>query len=154
MKHLYCNHCKLTINHGSSKHEATKLHHSEEVKSYTICRTVWKSFSPARVWNCQEQYPSLAKKQGKGIHELMATGRQKKLSEELMCQWIGEAWRDIPREMITSSFLKCGITNSLDCSEDDFVFNSSSDDESFVEDEALVDELFASDSESEDFYRF
>lgn len=71
-----------------------------------------------------------------------------------MCQWIGEAWRDIPREMITRSFLKCGITNSLDGSEDDFVFDSSSDDESFVEDEALVDKLFASDSESEDFYGF
>ena len=26
-----------------------------------------------------------------GIHELMATGRQKKPSEELMCQWIGKA---------------------------------------------------------------
>ena len=35
-----------------------------------------------------------------GIHELTATGRQKKPSEELMCQWIGEAWRDIPREMV------------------------------------------------------
>lgn len=88
-----------------------------------------------------------------GIHELTATGRQKKPSEELMCQWIGEAWRDIPREMVARSFLKCGITNALDGSEDDCVFDSSSDDESILEDE-VVDELFASDSESEDFYGF
>ena len=39
-----------------------------------------------------------------GIHELTATGRQKKPSEELTCQWIGEAWCDIPREMVVRSF--------------------------------------------------
>jgi len=82
-----------------------------------------------------------------GIHELTATGRKTKPSEELMCQWIGEAWRDIPREMVVRSFLKCGITNALDGSEDDCVFDSSSDDESILEDEGLVDKLFASDSE-------
>lgn len=81
-----------------------------------------------------------------GIHELTPTGRQKKPSEELMCQWISEAWREIPREMVARSFLKCGITNSLDGSEDDLVFDSSSD-ESFDDD--LIDELFASDSESD-----
>ena len=44
--------------------------------------------------------------------------------------------------------------NSLDGSEDDFVFGSSSDDKSFVEVEALLDKLFASDLESKEFYRF
>ena len=84
-----------------------------------------------------------------GIHELTAGGRQKKPSEELMCQWIGEAWRDIPREMVAKSFLKCGITNSMDGSEDDFVFDSS-DDDSVVADDSLVTELFGdSDSESD-----
>ena len=38
-----------------------------------------------------------------------------------MCQWIGKAWRDIRREMVAKSFLKGGITNSIDGSEDDFV---------------------------------
>ena len=73
-----------------------------------------------------------------GIHELKAGGCQKKPSEELMCQWIGEAWRDIPREMVANSFLKCGITNSLDGSEDDFIFDTSSDDESIVADDFLM----------------
>lgn len=80
------------------------------------------------------------------IHELTPTGRQRKPSEELMCQWISEAWREIPREMVARSFLKCGITNSLDGTEDDLVFDSSSD-ESFDDD--LIDELFTSDSESD-----
>ena len=66
-----------------------------------------------------------------GIHELEATGRQKKPSEELMCQCMSEAWRDISREMVARSFFKCGITNSLDGSKDDFVHDCSSDDESF-----------------------
>ncbi|KAK2549399.1 hypothetical protein P5673_030228 [Acropora cervicornis] len=81
-----------------------------------------------------------------GIHELMPTGRQKKPSEELMCQWISEAWLEIPPEMVARSFLKCGITNSLDGSEDDLVFDSSYDE---LFDDDLLDELFESDSESD-----
>ena len=61
---------------------------------------------------------------------------------------------EIPREMVAISFLKCGITNSLDGSEDDFIFDTSSDDESIVADDSLVTELF-NDSESEaDFEGF
>ena len=58
------------------------------------------------------------------IHEVRTGGLQKKPSVQLMCQWIGEAWHDIPREMVAESFLKCGITNSMNGSEDDFVFDS------------------------------
>ena len=36
--------------------------------------------------------------------------------------------------------IKCGITNSLDSSEDDFIFDTSSDDESIVADDSLVSE--------------
>ena len=51
--------------------------------------------------------------------------------------------------MVAKSFLKCGITNSMDGSEDDFVFDSS-DDDSVVADDSLVTELFGdSDSESD-----
>lgn len=82
-----------------------------------------------------------------GIHELTATGRQKKASEELICSWISQAWNDIPAEMITSSFLKCGITNNLDGSEDDLVYNSAADTDEL--DDSFVRELFASDSESD-----
>ena len=47
-----------------------------------------------------------------GIYDFMATGRQKKPSEELICLWISQAWNEIPADMIPASFLKCGITNS------------------------------------------
>ena len=82
-----------------------------------------------------------------GIHEFTATGRQKKASEELICSWISQAWNDIPAEMITSSFLKCGITNNLDGSEDDLVYNSAADTDEL--NDSFVRELFASDSESD-----
>ena len=59
-----------------------------------------------------------------GIHEFTATGRQKKASEELICWWISQAWNAIPSEMIAASFLKCGIKNNLDGSEDELVYNS------------------------------
>ena len=81
-----------------------------------------------------------------GIHEFTATGRQKKASEELICSWISQAWNDIPAEMITASFLKCGITNNLDGSEDDLLFDSAEDTEL---DDSFVRELFESDSELE-----
>ena len=34
-----------------------------------------------------------------GIHEFTATGRQKKPSEELICSWIADAWREIATDM-------------------------------------------------------
>ena len=49
--------------------------------------------------------------------------------------------------MITTSFLKCGITNNMYGTEDDLVYNSTED---TVElDDSFVQELFASDSESD-----
>ena len=59
-----------------------------------------------------------------GIHKFTATGRQKKALEELICLWISQAWNAIPSEMIAASFLNCGITNNLDGSEDELVYNS------------------------------
>ena len=51
--------------------------------------------------------------------------------------------------MITAPFLKCGITNSLDGSEDDMVYDSTEDTNKLDHDDSFVRELFASDSESE-----
>ena len=83
-----------------------------------------------------------------GIHEFTASGRQKKPSEELILSWIAGAWQDISKEMIESSFLKCGITNSLDGSEDDLVYEADDDCNSELDD-SFARELFQSDSESE-----
>ena len=82
-----------------------------------------------------------------GIHEFTATGRQKKASEELICSWISQAWNAIPSEMIAASFLKCGITNNLDGSEDELVYNSTENTHEL--DDSSIENLFESDSESE-----
>ena len=76
-----------------------------------------------------------------GIHEFTASGRQKKPSEELILSWIAGAWQDISEEMIESSFLKCGITNSLDGSEDDLVYKANNDCNNELDD-SFARELF------------
>jgi len=81
-----------------------------------------------------------------GIHEFTATGHQKKPLEELICSWIADAWREIPTDMFESSFLKCGITNRLDGSEDHLVYETNDE---LVDDDTFVREMFMSDSESE-----
>ena len=55
-------------------------------------------------------------------------------------------WREIPTDMIESSFLKCGITNHLDGSEDHLVYETNDE---LVDDDTFVREMFMSDSESE-----
>ena len=49
--------------------------------------------------------------------------------------------------MITASFLKCGIMNNLDGTEDDLVYDSIEDTDEL--DDSFIAELFASDSESD-----
>ena len=48
--------------------------------------------------------------------------------------WVKEAWDSIPEEMVRKSFLKCGISNAMDGSEDDAIYetkqNSDADDDS------------------------
>jgi len=83
-----------------------------------------------------------------GIHEFTATGREKKPSEELICSCISETWNDISAEMITAAFLKCGITNSLDGSEN-MVYVSTEDTNEPDHDDSFVREWFTSDSEAE-----
>ena len=82
-----------------------------------------------------------------GIHEFTATGRQKKASEELICSWISQAWKAIPSEMIAASFLKCGIINNSDGSQDEWVYNSTE-----ITDElndSVIENLFESDCKLE-----
>ena len=80
-----------------------------------------------------------------GIHELTATEDKRNHLKNFCVS--GSARRGVtPREMVARLFLKCGITNSLDGSEDDFVYDFSSHDKYF-EDDALLEELFASDFE-------
>ena len=82
-----------------------------------------------------------------GIHEFTTTGRQKKASEELICLWISQAWKAIPSEMIAASFLKRGITNNSDGSQDELVYNSTEIINKL--DDWVIENLFESDFELE-----
>ena len=49
--------------------------------------------------------------------------KKKAPSRNLVLRWVHEAWREIPVEMVAKSFKTCGISNSLDGTEDDDLYN-------------------------------
>ena len=49
-------------------------------------------------------------------------GKKKAPSRNLVLRWVHEAWREIPVEMVAKSFKTCGISNSLDGTEDDELY--------------------------------
>ena len=55
--------------------------------------------------------------------EKTKAGNLKKASPEQICEWIVEAWDEISPEVIRKSFLKAGISNNMDGSEDDWIFD-------------------------------
>ena len=55
------------------------------------------------------------------LFTLIASGRQSKAGVELMLEWIVKAWDAIPVEIITKSFLKTSISNTLDGSQNAFL---------------------------------
>ena len=58
-----------------------------------------------------------------GDKEYTAGGNLKRPSLSLMTQWILKAWQSIPTETVVNSFKKCGISNSMDGTEDDSLYN-------------------------------
>ena len=46
--------------------------------------------------------------------ELTKGGNLKRPSLYMVTTWVKEAWEDIPAEMVKKSFLKTGISNSMD----------------------------------------
>uniref|UniRef100_A0A8C4RZL7 HTH CENPB-type domain-containing protein n=1 Tax=Erpetoichthys calabaricus TaxID=27687 RepID=A0A8C4RZL7_ERPCA len=57
-----------------------------------------------------------------GEVKLTKGGNLKKPDIDLVAKWVKEAWDSIPAEMIKKSFLKCGISNAMDGSEDDAIY--------------------------------
>jgi len=65
-----------------------------------------------------------------------------------VAEWVKAAWDSMPPEMICKSFLKCGISNAMDGSEDDGVYsglvakdNDDSDSESETESDTANDDI-------------
>ena len=54
-------------------------------------------------------------------NQLTKGGNRKRPSLSMVTTWVKEAWEDIPAEMVMKSFLKTGISNSMDGTEDDHI---------------------------------
>lgn len=54
------------------------------------------------------------------------TGKLQKASPSTIATWISNAWKRIEVHTITKSFKKCSITNNLDGTEDDLLWDTES----------------------------
>ena len=70
-----------------------------------------------------------------GDVKLTKGGNMMKPDLDLVAKWVKDAWDSIPTEMVARSFLKCCISNSLDGTEDDALYN----DELEIDDEVEED---------------
>ena len=61
--------------------------------------------------------------------ELTPTGKIKRSALHIIAHWVSAAWKSIQAPMIVKSFKKCCISNSLDGSEDDVLWNAEDDEE-------------------------
>lgn len=57
-----------------------------------------------------------------GDHSFTATGRMRKPELEDICQWIVDAWHELDPNIIVKAFKKCCISNNLDGTEDDAIW--------------------------------
>ena len=65
-------------------------------------------------------------------------GQLRAASLVTVCQWVKESWQELSKEMVERSFKKCGISNALDGTEDDLVWEEE-EDSSQVEEEPDCD---------------
>ena len=81
-----------------------------------------------------------------GPFEFTPAGKKKAPSRNLVLRWIKQSWSEIPEEMVRKSFLTCGISNALDGTEDDAIYEEEQGNDA-EEDE--MDEEFDTESEDE-----
>jgi len=63
------------------------------------------------------------------------SGKKRAPSKELVLQWIQKAWQEIPADLIVNSFKCCGISNALDGTEDEAVWDEEEAGEEEADDE-------------------
>lgn len=81
-----------------------------------------------------------------GPFEYTPAGKKKAPSKNLVLRWVKQSWEEIPEEMMRRSFKTCGISNALDGTEDDAIYD---DEMPEVADDDMEDE-FETDSEEDD----
>jgi hypothetical protein len=58
-------------------------------------------------------------------HHITAAGRVKRPSISNVCEWVKDSWKQVKSETIVKSLNKCGISNALDGSGDDILYEES-----------------------------
>ena len=79
------------------------------------------------------------------LFDYTPAGKKKAPLRNLVLRWVHEAWREIPLEMVAKSFKTCGISNSLDGTEDNELYTE----EAQEIDDDEEDNKFKTKSESE-----
>ena len=81
-----------------------------------------------------------------GSCEYTPAGKKKAPSRNTVLRWVKQAWCDIPEDMVRRSFKTCGISNALDGTEDDAIYEEEMPE---AEDEEMEIE-FETDSEEDE----
>ena len=76
------------------------------------------------------------------------SGKKRAPSKELVLQWIHKAWQEIPADLVANSFKSCGISNAMDSTEDEAVWEEEGAGADEADDE--LENEFDTDSEQED----
>ena len=117
------------------------------------------------------QWPELEKKVVEWVEENRKSGLAVTRNlihlhaKKTVCQWVKESWQELSKEIVERSFKKCGISNALDGTKDDLVWEEE-EDSSQVEEEPDCDvyddritpeqwqELFGESDDEEEFHGF
>ena len=88
-----------------------------------------------------------------GEKSLTPAGNVKAPSLTTVTSWVLEAWRGLPEEMVARSFKKCGISNSIDGTEDDILWEEDANPEQESDDAESEDEDLYDDQLTEEQWR-
>ena len=58
-------------------------------------------------------------------HHVTLAGTVKPPTNSNVCEWVKNSWQQVKSETIVKSLKKCGISNALDGSEDDILYEES-----------------------------
>ena len=91
-------------------------------------------------------------------------GRMRKTDLPTICGWIKKVWEELPPAIIQRAFLKCSISNNMDGTEDDLLWEDemgeadergeSDDDLAYPNDEDELERVFNEGSSDEEFEGF
>ena len=82
-----------------------------------------------------------------GNHDLTPTGRMKRPTITQVREWVKTSWQSAEDETVVRSFKKWGISNALDSSEDDLLYEQSEDSDTSDSEELSFINVDSSDGE-------